>query len=134
MRLALAGAVLATVAGVTFVVLVAAIVLGLSDNPYAGLVVGIALPALLVLGLQPDVSDEWPVLDFRQARVRRTTLMITALTVVNIVIVLLGTHGSLRWMDRPDSAAGCATRRCSRNSSRGANPRTIGATCFPTRK
>ena len=117
MRLALAGAVLATVAGVTFVVLVAAIVLGLFDNPYAGLVVGIALPALLVLGLllipaglwlgrraragQPDVSEEWPVIDFRLARVRRTTLMITALTVVNIVIVLLGTHGSLRWMESP---------------------------------
>jgi hypothetical protein len=108
-------------------------VAGLFDHPYAGLVVGIALPAMLVLGLllistglwlerrararHPDAPGDWPVLDFRQTRVRRTALMVGALTAVNIVIVLLGSHSSLRLdgiarllrpgVPHPDAAAVC---------------------------
>ena len=46
-------------------------------------------------------ATDWPILDFRRASVRRTALLITALTAVNIVIVLLAGYGSLHWMESP---------------------------------
>ena len=48
---AIAGVVIATVAAVVFITLALAVVMGLLDNPYAGLVVFIAVPALFVVGL-----------------------------------------------------------------------------------
>jgi hypothetical protein len=100
----MAGVLLATASGIAFVVLLIAVLTGLFDNPYAGLVVGIAIPALLVLGLllipigmrlqrrklarHPEASDDWPVVDFRDAGVRRTALLIAALTTVNVAILL----------------------------------------------
>jgi NapC/NirT cytochrome c family protein len=115
--LAIAGAVIATVAGTGFVALAIALFAGLFDNPYAGLVVSIVLPGALVLGLlliplgmwlerrkrrrHPDAPTEWPVLDFGRSSVRRAALVITALTAVNLVIVLLAGYSSLHWMESP---------------------------------
>jgi hypothetical protein len=114
---AIAGAVLATLAGTGFVVLAIALFAGLFENPYAGLVVGVVVPAALVLGLlliplgmwlerrkrqrDPDAPTDWPVVDFRRSSVRRTALIITALTAVNVVIVLLAGYSSLHWMESP---------------------------------
>jgi hypothetical protein len=77
----------------------------------------IAVPAIFVLGLllvplgmwlqqrrlhlRPGEATDWPVLDFRRARVRQTALAITALTAVNVVIILLAGYGSLHWMESP---------------------------------
>ena len=47
--LSIAGVALATAAGVGFVAMCLAAALGLFSNPYAGLVIFVALPALLVL-------------------------------------------------------------------------------------
>ena len=112
--LAIAGVLIATAAGVAFIVLVIALVAGLFDNPYAGLVIGIVIPAVLVLGLllipagmwlesrkRGSDSTDWPVFDFRLPRVRRTALAIVALTTVNVVILLLAGYGSLHWMESP---------------------------------
>ena len=115
--LTLAGVVVATASGIGFVVLVIAVLAGLFDHPYAGLVVAVALPAMLVLGLLLIPAGRWlerrararhggaghdrPVLDFRQARVRRTALVIALLTAVNIVVVLLGSYAALRRMESP---------------------------------
>jgi hypothetical protein len=115
--LAIAGALLATVSAVVFIALLIAAFAGLFVNPYAGLVVFIAIPAVFVFGLlliptgmwlqrrrlrrHPDEVAEWPVFDFRRPHVRRTTLLITALTAVNIVIVLVAGYGSLHWMESP---------------------------------
>lgn len=115
--LAIAGVVLTTASAAVFIALTIAMAAGLLENPYAGLVVFIAVPLLFVLGLllipigvrlrrrrlalHPEESADWPVIDFRQARVRRTTLVITALTAVNVVIVLLAGYGSLHWMESP---------------------------------
>jgi NapC/NirT cytochrome c family, N-terminal region len=90
---------------------------GMLTNPYAGLVVFIAIPAVFVMGLllipagmwlerrkqlsDPTATAEWPVVDFRRAQVRRTALLITALTAVNIVIVLLAGYGGLHAMESP---------------------------------
>jgi hypothetical protein len=115
--LAIAGAVITIASAAVCVALTIGIVAGLFErNPYAGLVVFVALPALSLVGLlliplgmrlqrrklqrEPESAD-WPVIDFRRASVRRTALAITALIAVNIVIVLLAGHGSLRWMESP---------------------------------
>src|SRR5678815_2646307 len=82
----LAGAVIATVGAVAFLTLLAADLLGLFTNPYAGLVIFIAVPALFVVGLlliplgiwlqrralrrDPAPTAEWPVIDLGRPRVR----------------------------------------------------------------
>ena len=114
---AVAGAVIATVAAVVFIALALAVVMGLLDNPYAGLVVFIAVPAFFVLGLllmplgmwlqrrklqrHPEAIAEWSVIDFRKPRVRRVTLAVIALSAVNLVILLLAGYGTLHWMESP---------------------------------
>jgi hypothetical protein len=115
--LAIVGALLTTTSAALFIALVIAVLAGWLSNPYAGLIVFIAIPAAFIVGLaliplgmwlerrrlrkNPDAISDWPVFDFRQASVRRTTLAITALTAVNIVIVLLAGYGTLHWMESP---------------------------------
>jgi len=115
---AIAGAIIATVFAAVFVALAIGLLAGLFvRNPYAGLVIFVAVPALFVAGLlliplgmrlerrrlrlKPEETAEWPVVDFRRARVRRTVLAITALTAVNVVIILLAGYGGLHWMESP---------------------------------
>ena len=116
--LAIAGALLTTASAVVFIALLIAMLVGMLSNPYAGLVVFVAIPAVFVVGLlliplgmwlqrrklarDPNaVADDWPVVDFRRAGVRRTALLIAALTAVNIVIILLAGYGGLHWMESP---------------------------------
>jgi len=115
--LAVLGVVTATASAVVFFALLIAMIAGLFPNPYAGLVVFIAIPAVFVLGLlliplgvslrrrtlkrHPETVSDWPVIDFRRTSVRRTALVITALTAVNAIIVLLAGYGSLHWMESP---------------------------------
>ena len=114
---ALAGALLTTAAAVVFAVLLIAELWGLFDNPYAGLVVFVAVPALVVLGLllipfgmwlehrrlsaHPGAEREWFVIDFRSAATRRRAIALLALTAVNVMIVLLAGYGSLHYMESP---------------------------------
>src|SRR5688572_19846722 len=100
---ALAGVVITTVSAVAFLTLVAADLLGMFNNPYAGLVIFIAVPALFVLGLlliplglwlqrralrrDPSASVEWPVIDLRVSRVRGIVMGVTALTIVNATLI-----------------------------------------------
>jgi NapC/NirT cytochrome c family, N-terminal region len=115
--LAIAGAVIATASAAVFIALVIAVFAGLFENPYAGLVIFLAIPAVFVLGLllipagmwlerrklerDPNASAEWPVVDFRQPIVRRRTLMFVALTAVNVIIILLAGYGGLHSMESP---------------------------------
>ena len=115
--LAIAGALITTTAAVVFIALVIAMFVGLFDNPYAGLVVFVAIPALFVLGLllmplgmwlesrklrrDPSAVAEWPIFDFRRPEVRRRALVFVALTAVNVVIVLVAGYGSLHSMETP---------------------------------
>ena len=114
----LAGAVIATVGAVAFLTLLAADLLGLFTNPYAGLVIFIAVPALFVVGLlliplgiwlqrralrrDPSTTAEWPVIDLGRPRVRAILIGVTALTVVNATLVLLAAQGSLHYMESPE--------------------------------
>src|SRR4051812_36452325 len=113
--LAIVGMVVTTSSAVVFITLVIAMLAGVLNNPYAGLVVFIAIPALFVLGLllvpagmwlerrkllrHPTTVAEWPVVDFRRAEVRRTAVLLTGLTAANVVIVLLAGYGSLHAME-----------------------------------
>ena len=92
--LAFTGVVITTVAAVLFITLLLAALAGMLTNPYAGLVVFVALPALFVMGLvlipvgvrrqrqavlrDPSAAADWPVVDLRVARVRQTTLLVRA--------------------------------------------------------
>ena len=100
-----------------FIALVIAELLGLFENPYSGLVVFIALPAVFLFGLlliplgmwleqrklerHPEAAAGWPVIDLGKPVVRRRVLLFTALTAVNVIIILLAGYGSLHWMDSP---------------------------------
>ena len=113
----LAGVVLTTASAVGFVALLIALLFGLFNNPYAALVVFVALPALFVLGLllipfgmwlehrrlvrHPDAAREWFVIDFRSPTTRRRAVMLIALTAVNAVIVLVAGYGALHSMESP---------------------------------
>ena len=116
--IAIAGVVITTVSAVVFIALTIAIVAGLFEHdPYAGLVIFVAIPAVFVAGLllvplgmwlqrrrlrvRPEETAEWPIVDFGVASVRRTTLAIVALTAVNIVLILLAGYGSLHYMESP---------------------------------
>ena len=114
---ALAGVLLATAGAVAFAALLVAELWGLFDNPYAGLVVFVLVPAIVVLGLlliplgmwlehrrliaHPGADRDWFVIDFRSARTRRLAMAVLALTAVNITIVLLAGYGSLHYMESP---------------------------------
>jgi NapC/NirT cytochrome c family protein len=115
--LAIAGVIVTTASAVVFVTLVIAELVGMLTNPYAGLVVFVAIPAVFVMGLllipagmwlqskklalHPEATAEWPVIDLRQHHVRRTALVITILTAINVVIILLAGYGSLHAMETP---------------------------------
>ena len=111
------GVVITTAAFVGIVAMTLATVFGLFNNPYAGLVVFVALPALFVFGLllipvgisrqrrallrDPMAVPDWPVVDLRKQWVRRTALVVVVLTAVNVVVVLLAGYGTLHWMESP---------------------------------
>jgi nitrate/TMAO reductase-like tetraheme cytochrome c subunit len=113
----LAGVVLTTASAVGFISLLIALLFGLFNNPYAALVVFVALPALFVLGLllipfgmwlehrrlvrHPEAAREWFVIDFRSPVTRRRAVLLIALTAVNAVIVLLAGYGALHSMESP---------------------------------
>jgi NapC/NirT cytochrome c family, N-terminal region len=115
--MAIAGVLITTVSAVVFIALAIAIFAGMFTNPYAGLAIFVVIPAIFLLGLvliplgirlerrrrarDPSAAAEWPVVDFRVARVRRTALLITALTTVNGLIILFAGYGSLHWMESP---------------------------------
>jgi hypothetical protein len=113
--LAIAGVVITTAGAVGTLTLGVAALMGVFANPYAGLVVFVLLPALFVFGLllipigiwrqrraaRAGTPADWPVVDLRRPRTRRVALAVTALTVVNLAIILLASYGSLHWMESP---------------------------------
>src|SRR5690349_2830081 len=114
---ALTGVVLATLGAAAFAVLFGAELFGLFQNPYAGLVVFVAAPAVFVAGLlliplgmwlerrrvrlHPGTEREWFVFDFRSTVTRRWAIAIFVLTAINLMIVLLAAQGALHYMETP---------------------------------
>jgi nitrate/TMAO reductase-like tetraheme cytochrome c subunit len=117
-RLAVAGALLTTASAFVFLSLWATSeATGGFRSPYAGLVVVVLLPAIFVLGLLfiplgillairrsrqgPLAPATWPVLDLNRLPVRRGVLLVLLLTVVNVVILSMGSYGAVEHMDSP---------------------------------
>ena len=83
---AIAGILLTTISAMLFVVLVVALFAGLFENPYAGVLVFVGVPALFVLGLlliplgmclelrrqrvRGAPTRDWPVIDLSVQRTR----------------------------------------------------------------
>ncbi len=111
---------LTTVSGIALLVFLILEGIGLVENPYMGLIGLALLPAVFVGGLllmpvgillrrrklikRGDLTDAppaYPRLDFNDRHVRRVTLVVVALTVVNAILLATSTAGALSFMDSP---------------------------------
>ena len=119
--ISLAGAAIATAMAVLFLVLLALEAGGQLRNPYVGLLLFVAVPAVFLLGLlliplgiwrrrrlvaRGRLPDDWPVIDLRLPRTRTLVFAVTVLTLVNVIIFSLAAYGAVHHME---SAAFCGT-------------------------
>lgn len=115
--LSLVGAVLVTVSAVVFFILYLIELLGYFRNPYAGLLVFVAVPALFVLGLllipigmiwegrrlgaALEGARRWPLIDLNDSTHRRLTLFVAAATLANSLILSIAGYGAVHYMESP---------------------------------
>src|SRR5262245_19020478 len=112
--ISLTGIAIATAMAIVFLVLLALELSGQLTNPYAGLLVFVAVPAAFVLGLllipigairqrrriaEGKATGDWPVIDLRLPWVRSVTLGVAILTFVNVLIVSLAAFGAVLHME-----------------------------------
>ena len=108
------GAAIATTMAVVFLGLLALELTGQLTNPYAGLLIFVAVPALLVIGLllipigtwrqQRRIAAglgeaEWPVIDLRLPHTRHVIVGVAAITIVNVLNVSLAAYGAVHHME-----------------------------------
>lgn len=109
-----AGAILATLSSIFFLIFFAAESMGLHTNPYMGMVFFIILPMAFIAGLlliplgvwlqrrrvaAGKADIHWPTLDLNSPRHRKVTASVLVLTAVNVVIVSLAAYSGLHYMD-----------------------------------
>jgi hypothetical protein len=115
--LSVAGALLATLGALLFLIVFFLDLLGLHTNPYMGIVFFIVLPSIFVIGLiliplgmwrdrkrrlaGRTGPFEWPSFDLNNPHQRRVTVMVIVLTFVNIVIISLAAYSGVEYMDSP---------------------------------
>jgi hypothetical protein len=114
--LSLAGAALATIGAVMFLVVFFADLFGYHSNPYIGIVFFLVLPAIFVFGLllvpigiwlerrrrmagRAPSQLHWPRIDLNIARHRGIALAILSLTIANVVIISIATYRGVEYMD-----------------------------------
>jgi hypothetical protein len=114
--LSVAGAALATIGAVTFLVVFVADLFGYHSNPYIGIVFFLVLPGVFLFGLllvpigiwlerrrrragRPPSQLHWPRIDLNIPRQRGIAVAILALTGVNVVIISLATYRGVEYMD-----------------------------------
>lgn len=119
--ISLIGAAITTAAAVVFLVLLALEMAGQLRNPYLGLLLFVAVPAVFIFGLllipvgawrqrrrvAAGLADaDWPVIDLRLPRTRSVIFSVGLLTLVNVMIVSLAAYGTVHHME---SAEFCGT-------------------------
>ncbi len=119
--ISLIGVAVATATAVVFLVLLALEMGGQIRNPYFGLLLFIAVPAVFLVGLllipiggwqhrrrvaAGHASGEWPVIDLRLPRTRTVIFTVGLLTCVNVLIFSLAAYGAVHHME---SAEFCGT-------------------------
>ena len=102
--ISLTGAAIATAMAVLFLVLLALEAAGQLRNPYLGLLLFVAVPAVFLFGLLliplgmwrrrrmlslGRVPEGWPVIDLRRPRTRTVVFGVTLLTLVNVILFSL---------------------------------------------
>jgi nitrate/TMAO reductase-like tetraheme cytochrome c subunit len=110
--ISLIGIAVTTAAAVVFLVLLLLEMFGQIRNPYFGLLLFVAVPAVFILGLvlipigvwrqhrkPAGEAAEWPVVDFGLPRTRTVVLTVFVLTCVNILIVSLAAYGAVHHME-----------------------------------
>jgi hypothetical protein len=112
--ISLLGTAIATAAAVVFLALMALELWGQIQNPYLGLLVFIAVPAVFVFGIvlvpigvwrqhrriaQQKAADEWPIIDLRLPRTRSVVFSVAVLAIINVVIVSLAAYGGVHYME-----------------------------------
>ncbi len=110
----LIGAAIATAMAVAFVALLALETGGLLDNPYLGLLLFVAVPAVFLVGLllipvgvwlrrrqlpPGHGPEDWPVIDLRLPRTRSVVLIVAVLTCVNVLLFSLAGYGAIHHME-----------------------------------
>jgi hypothetical protein len=111
-RLAAAGIALTTASALLFLALVVFELFGYLQNPYAGIIVFIMVPALFALGLlliplglwldrrrRTTAPAAWPTLDFADANVRRAVVFLIVATLVNITILSVASFGAVEYSE-----------------------------------
>lgn len=112
--LSLIGVAIATATAVVFLVLLALEMGGQLRNPYLGLLLFVAVPAVFLLGLLliplgiwrrrrrfalGQAPEEWPVIDLRLPRTRTVIFAVAMLTCVNVLIFSLAAYGAVHHME-----------------------------------
>ena len=110
----LIGVAVTTAMAVVFLLLLTLEFTGQLTNPYAGLLVFVAVPFVFVLGLMlipigiwrqhrrvaaGYAADDWPVVDLRLPRTRSVIVGVALLTIVNLFIVSLAGFGAVHHME-----------------------------------
>ena len=112
--ISLIGVAVATAMAVVFLLLLALEFTGQLTNPYAGLLVFVAVPFVFVVGLllipigiwrqrrrvaAGQAPDDYPVIDLRLPRTRSVIVGVALLTIVNVFIVSLAGFGAVHHME-----------------------------------
>ena len=113
--LSVAGALLATIGALLFLIVFFLDLFGLHTNPYMGIVFFIVLPAIFVVGLilipigvwrerrlrlaGQTSAFRWPNIDLNDAHKRTVVFVIVALTFVNVLIISLAAYSGVEYMD-----------------------------------
>ena len=112
--ISLIGVAVATAMAVVFLLLLTLEFTGQLTNPYAGLLVFVAVPFVFVIGLllipigmwrqrrrvaAGHAPDDYPVIDLRLPRTRSVILGVALLTIVNVFIVSLAGFGAVHHME-----------------------------------
>ena len=112
--ISLIGVAVATAMAVVFLLLLTLELTGQLTNPYAGLLVFVAVPFIFVIGLllipigiwrqrrrvaAGHALEDWPVIDLRLPRTRSVILGVALLTIVNVFIVSLAGFGAVHHME-----------------------------------
>src|SRR5215831_10253705 len=114
------GVVLASFAAISFLTILALALGGGEESNYRGIISYIILPTIFVVGLllipiglrqlrkreKAGQPTSFPVLNFNDPRLRTMTLVVFALTVVNLMIISVATYKGLNVMH---SDAFCGT-------------------------
>jgi hypothetical protein len=112
--ISLIGVAITTAAAIVFLVLFALESTGQLRNPYVGLLLFVAVPAVFVLGLllipigawrqrrliaTGRAAADWPVIDLRLPKTRSVIFGVALLTLVNVLIVSLAAYGTVHHME-----------------------------------